>query len=282
MGNWQEEAARFAPGLRVLLLQGKDRMGQFDQIDEADLVLTTYALLPRDEEKLREHDFHLVILDESHYIKNTRSKAAQSAGLLKARHRLCLSGTPLENHLGELWSQFHFLLPGLLGDEKRLQHRVPPSDRAPGRSAAARAAEPPHQAFPAAPDQGQRGQGTAAEDGNGAQGRADGRPARPVRNRAPGDGPEGARGNRPQGRGAQPDRDPGGAAQAAPGVLRPAPGEVAAVQEADGRLGQADRPDADGRGFAGRRPQDPGVLAVHQHAGTDRGELERATSRTRC
>ena len=118
MGNWQDEAARFAPGLRVLLLQGKDRMGQFDQIADADLVLTTYALLPRDEEKLREHDFHLVILDESHYIKNTRSKAAQSAGLLRARHRLCLSGTPLENHLGELWSQFHFLLPGLLGDEK--------------------------------------------------------------------------------------------------------------------------------------------------------------------
>ena len=118
MGNWQDEAARFAPDLKVLLLQGKDRMAQFDQIAEADLVLTTYALLPRDEEKLREHDFHLVILDESHYIKNTRSKAAQSAGLLKARHRLCLSGTPLENHLGELWSQFHFLLPGLLGDEK--------------------------------------------------------------------------------------------------------------------------------------------------------------------
>jgi superfamily II DNA or RNA helicase len=118
MGNWQEEAARFAPGLRVLLLQGKDRLASFDQIDQVDLVLTTYALLPRDEEKLREHDFHLVILDESHYIKNTRSKAAQSAGLLRARHRLCLSGTPLENHLGELWSQFHFLLPGLLGDEK--------------------------------------------------------------------------------------------------------------------------------------------------------------------
>ncbi|MBJ7309881.1 DEAD/DEAH box helicase [Rugamonas sp. CCM 8940] len=118
MGNWQDEAARFAPELRVLLLQGKDRMAQFDQIAGADLVLTTYALLPRDEEKLREHDFHLVILDESHYIKNTRSKAAQSAGLLRARHRLCLSGTPLENHLGELWSQFHFLLPGLLGDEK--------------------------------------------------------------------------------------------------------------------------------------------------------------------
>jgi superfamily II DNA or RNA helicase len=118
MNNWQDETARFAPGLKVLLLQGKDRAELFDEIPKADLVLTTYALLPRDEEKLREHDFHLVILDESHYIKNTRSKAAQSASLLRARHRLCLSGTPLENHLGELWSQFHFLLPGLLGDEK--------------------------------------------------------------------------------------------------------------------------------------------------------------------
>jgi superfamily II DNA or RNA helicase len=125
MGNWQDEAARFAPGLRVLLLQGKDR--QFDQIGDFDLVLTTYALLPRDQEKLCEHAFHLLILDESHYIKNTRSKAAQSAGLLRARHRLCLSGTPLENHLGELWSQFHFLLPGLLGDEKTFnaQFRYP-------------------------------------------------------------------------------------------------------------------------------------------------------------
>jgi superfamily II DNA or RNA helicase len=118
MTNWQEEAARFAPGLRVLLLQGKERLELFEKIPEADLVLTTYALLPRDEEKLREHEYHLVILDESHYIKNNRSKAAQSAGLLTARHRLCLTGTPLENHLGELWSQFHFLLPGLLADEK--------------------------------------------------------------------------------------------------------------------------------------------------------------------
>ncbi len=118
MTNWQDEAARFAPSLRVLLLQGKERLDLFDQIEQADLVLTTYALLPRDEEKLREHSYHLVILDESHYIKNNRSKAAQSAGLLTSRHRLCLTGTPLENHLGELWSQFHFLLPGLLGDEK--------------------------------------------------------------------------------------------------------------------------------------------------------------------
>jgi superfamily II DNA or RNA helicase len=123
MTNWQDEAARFAPDLKVLLLQGKERLALFDQIDGADLVLTTYALLPRDEEKLREHNYHLVILDESHYIKNNRSKAAQSAGLLNSRHRLCLTGTPLENHLGELWSQFHFLLPGLLGDEKTFNNQ---------------------------------------------------------------------------------------------------------------------------------------------------------------
>jgi SNF2 family DNA or RNA helicase len=67
---------------------------------------------------LRQQRFHLLILDESQYIKNSRSKAAQTAGLLQARHRLCLTGTPMQNHLGELWSQFHFLMPGLLGDEK--------------------------------------------------------------------------------------------------------------------------------------------------------------------
>ncbi|MBS1170109.1 MAG: helicase [Burkholderiaceae bacterium] len=118
MSNWQDEAARFAPDLRVLLLQGKDRMPRFDLIDEHDLVLTTYALLPRDEEMLQAHEYHMIILDESQYIKNMRSKSAQAAGMLRARHRLCLTGTPLENHLGELWSQYHFLLPSLLGDEK--------------------------------------------------------------------------------------------------------------------------------------------------------------------
>jgi len=118
MDNWQNEAARFAPGLRVLLLYGKDRAAQFDQIAAADIVLTTYALLPRDEATLRAQRFHLLILDESQTIKNHRAKAAQTARLLDARHRLCLTGTPLQNHLGELWSQFHFLMPGLLGEEK--------------------------------------------------------------------------------------------------------------------------------------------------------------------
>jgi hypothetical protein len=121
MGNWQDEAARFAPGLRVLLLHGKDRAASFDRIPEVDLVLTTYALLGRDEDALRQHRYHLLILDEAQYIKNHRAKAAQTACLLDARHRLCLTGTPVQNHLGELWSQFHFLMPGLLGDEKHFK-----------------------------------------------------------------------------------------------------------------------------------------------------------------
>jgi superfamily II DNA or RNA helicase len=123
VGNWCAEAARFAPGLRVLALRGKERLAQFDRIASADLVLTTYALLPRDEEELLRYRFHLLILDESQYIKNSRAKATQTAQLIRARHRLCLTGTPLQNHLGELWSQFHFLMPGLLGDMKTFNHR---------------------------------------------------------------------------------------------------------------------------------------------------------------
>ena len=118
MSNWQDEASRFTPSLKVLLLQGKDRAKYFSRIEQSDIVLTTYALLPRDEDILLQHEFHLLILDESQYIKNIRSKATQIASTLRARHKLCLTGTPLENHLGELWSQFHFLLPGLLGNEK--------------------------------------------------------------------------------------------------------------------------------------------------------------------
>ncbi|MES2036261.1 MAG: DEAD/DEAH box helicase, partial [Pseudomonadota bacterium] len=118
MDNWASEAQRFTPDLRVLVLQGKDRSKLFEQIPHVDLVLTTYALLPRDEDALRLHRYHLLILDEAQYIKNAQAKASQTASLLQANHRLCLTGTPLQNHLGELWSQFNFLIPGLLGDLK--------------------------------------------------------------------------------------------------------------------------------------------------------------------
>ena len=119
--NWRREAEQFAPALSVLTLHGPERKHRFNRIPEHDLVLTTYALLPRDEDELLAHAWHLVVLDEAQHIKNPKAKAGQVARRLDARHRLCLTGTPLENHLGELWSLFDFLMPGLLGDERRFR-----------------------------------------------------------------------------------------------------------------------------------------------------------------
>ncbi|WP_313223170.1 DEAD/DEAH box helicase [Stutzerimonas nitrititolerans] len=116
--NWQDEAARFTPELRVLTLHGPSRQKHFAEIAGYDLLLTTYALLPRDIEQWLELPLHVLVLDEAQNIKNASSKAAQAASRLVARQRLCLTGTPLENNLSELWSLFHFLLPGWLGDAR--------------------------------------------------------------------------------------------------------------------------------------------------------------------
>ncbi len=119
VSNWAREARLFAPDLRVLILHGSDRHARFEQVDEHDMVITTYPLLRRDKEKLLEHEFYTIVLDESQFVKNPKSKTTQVVFALKARHRLCLTGTPLENHLGELWSMFHFLMPGFLGGLSR-------------------------------------------------------------------------------------------------------------------------------------------------------------------
>lgn len=116
--NWKQEAARFAPDLRVLSLHGKDRATRFEQMADHDVCLTTYPLLWRDRDALKAQPYHLLILDEAQSVKNVSSQAAQVVRELDAQHRLCLTGTPLENHLGELWAQFDFLLPGFLGDSK--------------------------------------------------------------------------------------------------------------------------------------------------------------------
>jgi superfamily II DNA or RNA helicase len=121
--NWREEAARFTPMLKVLDLHGVARKDRFEAIPEHHLILTTYALLWRDHEALALHEYHLLILDESQYVKNAATKTSTAIRALQARHRLCLTGTPLENHLGELWSQFDFLLPGFLGTQKDFTQR---------------------------------------------------------------------------------------------------------------------------------------------------------------
>ncbi|MDI1352850.1 MAG: SNF2-related protein, partial [bacterium] len=125
VGNWQAEAKKFTPELSVLIYHGVDR--HQDNFDDYDLVISTYGLIHRDKEKFIDYSFYYLILDEAQFIKNARTKTTQVIQQLNASHRLCLTGTPLENHLGELWSLFHFLMPGLLGDAKqfRLWFRTP-------------------------------------------------------------------------------------------------------------------------------------------------------------
>ena len=125
VGNWLAEAKRFTPDLSVVAYHGSER--HLDNFDDYDLVISTYGLIHRDKEKFINYNFYYLILDEAQFIKNARTKTTQIIQQLKANHRLCLTGTPLENHLGELWSLFHFLMPGLLGDAKqfRLWFRTP-------------------------------------------------------------------------------------------------------------------------------------------------------------
>ncbi len=125
MGNWFDEASRFAPELKVLIFHGTDR--HRDDFDDYDLVISTYGLIQRDKLRFMDYTFYYLILDEAQFIKNARTKTTQIVQQLRAKHRLCLTGTPVENHLGELWSLFHFLMPGLLGDAKQFRQffRVP-------------------------------------------------------------------------------------------------------------------------------------------------------------
>jgi SNF2 family DNA or RNA helicase len=127
LGNWQREAAKFTPSLRVLLLHGSGRHEAAQDMGQADIVLSPYSLLPRDKERWMGQKWSIVVLDEAQNIKNAHTDAAQVAYELQAGQRICLSGTPMENHLGELWSLFHFLMPGFLGSAKRFKelYRTP-------------------------------------------------------------------------------------------------------------------------------------------------------------
>jgi superfamily II DNA or RNA helicase len=124
--NWADEAAKFTPSLRVIVLRGssrEERLEKIRKLADCDLIITSYALLRLDQELLAPYHFHYAILDEAQAIKNASSQTAQAARGLRARHRLTLTGTPLENNLMELWSQYTFLMPGFFGTRARFLRR---------------------------------------------------------------------------------------------------------------------------------------------------------------
>jgi len=117
--NWQNEAQKFTPELTSHIHHGGKRYKKAEQLGEFKLIITSYALLQRDLELFKELKLYGLILDEAQTIKNAKAKTAKAARELPAQFRLCLTGTPMENHLGEMWSLFHFLMPGLLSNEKQ-------------------------------------------------------------------------------------------------------------------------------------------------------------------
>jgi superfamily II DNA or RNA helicase len=121
--NWEREARRFCPGMRVLVVQGSARESHFSHIGRHDLVITSYALLRRDIQHYKGIRFTTATLDEAQHIKNPDSQNAAAAVALEADARFILTGTPLENSLRDLWSLFHFLLPGYLGKKREFKER---------------------------------------------------------------------------------------------------------------------------------------------------------------
>ncbi|MDX2013780.1 MAG: DEAD/DEAH box helicase [Myxococcaceae bacterium] len=126
--NWEREIERFVPSLSTFTWHGADRKENIHQLEKADVVLTSYSLIRRDIEQLKQVKFRTVILDEAQNIKNADSATAQACKTIDAEGRLALTGTPLENRLSELWSIFDFLMPGFLGSaaafNERFEHPI--------------------------------------------------------------------------------------------------------------------------------------------------------------
>lgn len=123
VGNWMREISRFGPSLSTALWHGAGRKEQHDDLQSANVIITSYALLRRDIELLKQLDLDYAILDEAQNIKNPESATAQAARELDARRRLALTGTPIENRLSEIWSIFEFVSPGLLGPLRKFEER---------------------------------------------------------------------------------------------------------------------------------------------------------------
>jgi SNF2 family DNA or RNA helicase len=140
--NWMNECQRFAPKLRVLDYTGLERANLRAEFDKHDVILSTYGTVRRDIAVLKDYEFDYVVLDEAQTIKNPSSQIARASRLLRARHRLALSGTPIENNAGDLWSIFEFLNPGMLGRSSAFRSHVADPDSKDSRQMVARGLRP--------------------------------------------------------------------------------------------------------------------------------------------
>ncbi|MEZ5496092.1 MAG: DEAD/DEAH box helicase [Gammaproteobacteria bacterium] len=127
LSNWQDEINKFTPQLNTITLSGTNRHKFLKNIEQYDIVITSYGTFNRDVKKLKEYNFYYLILDEAQTIKNSKTQIAKAVSAISSDHRLCLTGTPIENHLGELWSLFNFLMPGFLGSLKQFEtiYKIP-------------------------------------------------------------------------------------------------------------------------------------------------------------
>lgn len=140
--NWTAECHRFGPQLKVLDYTGMERAALRDVFAKQDVILTTYGTVRRDIAILKDFEFEYVVLDEAQTIKNPSSQIARASRLLRSRHRLALSGTPIENNAGDLWSIFEFLNPGMLGRSSAFRNHVSDPDSEDSRKLVARGLRP--------------------------------------------------------------------------------------------------------------------------------------------
>ena len=264
--NWTAELARFAPHLRVVVLHGLDRHQRRSALAGVHIVITTYAVLARDIEAMTQLAWHLVVLDEAQAIKSPTAKATHAVCRLDTRHRLCLSGTPIENNLGEFAIRFSDAGAARITEE--LHTPFPHTDREGRRPGPSPPARDAHPAIHRAAHEGGGGDRAAAEAHHPAPNYARTGAARAVRDDPRHTAREGGPGDRHQRSGAKPCRRSGRTAEAAAGLLRPAAGEVAIgapwrkVEQARGLAG-------DGRGDDRGRPTHPAFLAIHLDARSD-------------
>ena len=259
LGNWQAEAERFAPGLRVLRLHGSGREGRFAETAGADIVLTSYQLLARDLAHHGTVDWGAVILDEAGFIRNPETQAAKAARSLKAGVKFALTGTPIENGVRDLWSIMEFALPGYLGsrDDFRERYETPLTA---GRFPPAHGpSAPPHGSLHSPPSEAGRGEGPAFEDRDHPLLRTLPRAAGSLCRAAAGGGREShGRGER-EAKGPSPHAHAHRPAASAPDVLRSPPAARGAATHGGGRALRKDG--GPGRTAGGN----PGRRALRHH-----------------